>query len=141
MTPSPKTVVASPRWRWTILPAIGLVAAWLIASHFPKPDRFGVDIGGNDKWVHGVGYSVMACAWMLWLCLSRNAPAMRAGLAAWFAFVALGALDEVTQPWFGRACDIGDWAADSLGAGLGCLSLALVFRRRQLTSSSRVSHA
>jgi VanZ family protein len=40
----------------------------------------------------------------------------------------LGALDEITQPYIGRTCDLYDWLADLSGVVSGTILLAVLFR-------------
>jgi VanZ family protein len=48
-----------------------------------------------------------------------------------------GAVDEWTQPWFGRDLELGDWAADLCGAvtGLGAGLLVFMLARAGMAKS------
>jgi VanZ family protein len=41
------------------------------------------------------------------------------------ALAAFGAVDEITQPLFGRTADVLDWAADCAGIAVGLLLVAI----------------
>src|SRR5215207_309084 len=64
-----------------------------------------------DKIKHYLAYGGLAGAW--YLCLWASKPRFR---WMWLAVVALGmsygAIDELTQPLVGRACEFQDWLAD-----------------------------
>jgi VanZ family protein len=46
-------------------------------------------------------------------------------LGVWGVIAVYGAVDELTQPWAGRFCDLNDWLADIGGGAIG-LALAWV---------------
>ncbi|MGN6627590.1 MAG: VanZ family protein [Tepidisphaeraceae bacterium] len=79
----------------------------------------------SDKYLHFAGYAVYAG--LLYIALGLNFPRLR-GLAIWVMlfFAGFAALDELTQPWFGRDCDILDWRADMLGVTAAVLVLTLL---------------
>jgi VanZ family protein len=49
----------------------------------------------------------------------------RAVVAVAIALAAFGAVDEITQPLFGRTADVFDWAADCAGIAVGILLVAV----------------
>src|SRR5262245_35249523 len=97
-----------------------LAVYWIVlvvATHIPNPPE-AIMHDNTDKWLHTSAYAVlaalMAANWALrkplpwWVCV---------GLMALAAF--WGAIDEVTQIPFNRACDFYDWLADLIGSVLG----------------------
>jgi len=52
---------------------------------------------------------------------------------AYFAIglLIVGALDEWTQPWVNRCCDLNDWLADMTGIILGSMLVYLFLSKRQ----------
>ena len=93
-------------WRW-LLPLY--TAMQLTVTHLPPDDTPSAPFPLFDKAVHFCGYAgwglvagMVGGPWRLWLA---------GGLA-------LGAADELTQPYFGRHADINDWLADAAGLSL-----------------------
>ncbi len=101
---------------------------WLaafMATHVPA-DRL-PDMQTGDPVLHAVGYFVLAAVWMLTLIA-------RGRTAWWRAFLAFGvlllyaAIDELTQPLFGRFGAWSDWLADIQGAAVGVAAAELIDR-------------
>ena len=67
----------------------------------------------GDKLPDVIAYAVLTC---LVLLLRVKGP-LAIGL-----LVAVASLDELTQPWFGRSCSLGDWLTDLTGI-LGVLAV------------------
>jgi len=84
---------------------------------------------GDDKFKHAVAYGVWAC---LALGATRGwiVQRGRAVVGVLLAAALVSALDEQTQPWFGRTCSFWDFSASVLGAVMGC-SLMLVWEMRR----------
>ncbi len=102
-----------------------LVVYWLTlitATHIPRvPEPLG--FRPSDKVVHLLAYAVLgALVGMAWSL--RWVLGWRAALGLWVLLAVHGALDEVTQPIFGRHADTLDWYADMLGAALGLAAVA-----------------
>lgn len=107
------------------------VAYWLllcVATHWPRTIS-GLDVGYRDKIVHFGAYAVLAI-------LVATAWASRVGHLGWSALVCLvlvltiyGAFDEISQPPFGRNCNIYDWLADVAGATAGAICFAILGNR------------
>lgn len=98
------------------LSAIVLVAyltALALSTHMPTaslPIRI-----TNDVACHFVAYFGLGV--VVWLALvAKMRFTVATSCAAWALVAALGVLDETTQPWFGRAFQWKDIAADSIGA-------------------------
>lgn len=97
--------------------------ALLVATHLPPSRLPNPHI--SDKIEHLLAYGLLAGALYLPMSLSRRSP-------IWIAIVTLGivliygALDERTQPPFGRSCDLHDWYADAIGATLMLVILTVL---------------
>jgi len=88
-----------------------------------------------DKVPHFVLYATFASLLVWYVVAQRRARgasnAVGLGRRMLMAFVCVAAyawLDELTQPWTGRTCDVTDWYADILGAGT-VIGAAYVWRR------------
>jgi len=99
-------------------------------THMPHPPQ-AVEVA-VDKTLHFLGYAGYAA--FLYIALGLSFPRLR---FLWLIVpVLLGiwaALDELTQPYFGRDCDILDWRADMIGvcAAVAVLAmLRIIFERR-----------
>jgi VanZ family protein len=70
----------------------------------------------TDKTAHFIAYFVLGC--LLGAAMWISNPDRR-GIALWVLAIcaAYGAIDEVTQDWVGRYCELADWFADIIGAG------------------------
>lgn len=107
---------------------VGLVLYWLMmmtATHVPDvPKEF--DTGVGDKTEHKVAYCLfglgLGVVWSAWRGPLRWPVAIGLlGIAALY-----GAIDENTQPFFGRDCDLYDWFADLQGGSVG-VAISLVY--------------
>ncbi|MFW6163842.1 MAG: VanZ family protein [Planctomycetota bacterium] len=96
--------------------AVVLALAILTASHLPKGTlpSFGI----HYRIQHVVAYGLLAA---LCLAASRARGPVVAALVAVGAVAVVGALDEATQPVFGRQGNLLDWLTDLGGA---CLAVA-----------------
>lgn len=113
--------------------------ALVVATHYPRPQevllRLGAE-GVTDKTQHVVAYTVLAllaaatvASWNRWTIWN--------GVVLLGALALFGALDEVTQPVFGRIADPADWVGDCVGIVAGVLAVAVcvaVVRSRQPAS-------
>ena len=113
------------RWLWTLPLAVAATIVWLSAqSSYPG----GVSLPPPlDKVAH---LSVFAAlAWALDLAFQQNRPDLPMYKRHMLVFVAVsfwGATDEWHQFFVpGRACELGDWIADTLGGALALLVRAL----------------
>ena len=127
------------RLSWLLPLAAALGIFWLSAqSHYP----LGVQLPPPlDKVAHATVYTLLALS-LDW-ALRASAPGMpmyKRHLVVLLAVSLYGATDEWHQAFVpGRACEVGDWAADTLGAVLGITlaSLPLLFTRRLGAASWR----
>ena len=83
------------------------------------------DMGANDKLEHLGAYGLLSGAFFisLWASFPRKQ------VATWLTptiILAFGALDEITQPFFGRSCELNDWLADATGMVIAVTTLTLI---------------
>lgn len=110
---------------------VGLVTAawlgvWLLAfllTHLPIQPSGSTRVPHADKLAHLAVYFVIT--YLGGLRLHFRPKAVSLGLLLFWAgvYVVYGALDEVTQPFTGRAADINDWVFDTAGVGLATAAL------------------
>jgi len=106
-------------------PALGMATAILVASHLPKGilPSFGI----HYRIQHAVAYGLLAA---LCLAATRGRGGPLGALLAVAAVAVVGALDEATQPVFGRQGNLLDWLTDLVGACLAVAAwLAIRWRR------------
>jgi VanZ family protein len=78
-----------------------------------------------DKELHACGYA--AYGTLLYIALGLTWPRVRfMWLVPILIMAAFAAADELTQPYFGRDCDIHDWMADMVGVCSAVLILAIL---------------
>lgn len=130
--PFPDGPLPEPWPRLFAIAAAGYTAVLLYATHHPKPgDLVGVPLPG-DKTLHFIAYGLLGA-------VVGAAVAARGGwgarhAAGWLAGLAVfAALDEATQPLFGRYADVRDWVFDAIGLvlGLAAVSLVVALARRR----------
>jgi len=115
--------------------AAGFYASLLVAAtHYPRPQDLLGPNPPSDKVLHFLAYAglgVLAAA----SASARggwNGP--RVTLMA-LVLAVFAALDEVTQPWFGRAVEGFDWLADIAGLAVGIGVVVLFMSRRAAPAS------
>lgn len=138
----PRTTQPEPppprvRHRW-IGPVLG--AYWLLifsATHLPTSALPATSLG--DKTEHFIAYGMLGFLLYAWLRVTgRPWTRRRAALLALGLCMAYGAADELTQPIVGRVCDLRDFLADSVGAGLGTLvGMLLLAGGKSLSSGAK----
>ncbi len=93
--------------------AFGATAVLIVLTHLPP--QFlpgGLNIKGLDKVVHFSAYSAITF-FFLESVKFRAVPVLI--LTVFLGLAALGALDELTQPFFNRTADVMDFLADISG--------------------------
>lgn len=98
----------------------GLGVYWLalfVATHTPDPDVVG-PILDFDKVLHAGAYFVLTTLLLIAWRRTGAWPTWRGRLAVAAIALAYGAVDEVTQPYFQRQCELFDWLFDGLGITL-----------------------
>jgi len=82
----------------------------VVATHLPTVSGM-VRYPGVDKVLHVIAYAILGT-------LSATVVSFLFGLSRWkiitglILLVAFAAIDELTQPWFLRQAELGDWIAD-----------------------------
>jgi VanZ family protein len=112
--------------RW--LPALLWLAVIFVATSLP--DAPAPPVPGGDKAAHAIMYGVLA-ALVVYALAGR--PRFRAALVlAGAAIAAVAALDEWHQRFIpGRSASVGDWVADTAGAGFALLVFGAAVGRRE----------
>jgi VanZ family protein len=92
-----------------------LVFAWtaaLVITHTPAEElpRFPT----NDTNLHVTGFFGLATL-LFWTLSAYGVSGVRRAIICLVALALYAALDEKTQPWFNRDCDLRDWEADIAG--------------------------
>jgi VanZ family protein len=118
-------------------PLAGLTAAYtgllVFATHYPKPEQFLGPNPPSDKTLHFLAYGALGLLAAALLAVSgRWTPRRVAVLAAGLA--AFAAIDEATQPWFGRSAEPLDWVYDLIGLAAG---IATIVALQAMLRSSR----
>src|SRR5436305_15149485 len=93
----------------------------------PLPPNRVPDTGISDKVEHLLAYGLLGA--LIFLSLQFRRPAH--GAVAWQVIaigLAYGAIDEWSQPPFGRTCDLKDWLADAAGILVASIGTALLVR-------------
>lgn len=102
--------------------------AMLVLTHMPVSGPKGLPLPYFDKLVHFVMFSLLVLVgWRHHRTLERSGSA-RFRLTWGAIYLAYAAMDEWTQPLFGRTMSLGDWVADA--AGVVVMSAILHFRSR-----------
>ncbi len=125
---------AASRWPQVLLTVYWVVLA--VATHWPKMP--GLDIPGKDKTAHVVAYGVLA-GLMLLVAGRWHDRYGRLKIAAAVIVIAgvYGAIDEVTQPFSGRSCTLGDWLADMVGVLIVC-GVYVLFARAPIAAADEM---
>jgi VanZ family protein len=96
----------------------------LTLTHLPRLGPI-PEIPGKDKTLHFLAYAV--AAGLMLLAYAGRYRVRTVGLIV-IGLLALGAIDEITQPYVNRSCDMFDWLAD--GAGVFCVTGLMVGLQR-----------
>jgi len=110
--------------------AILFTAAVIVFTHLPQetmPSSLQED--GVDKLQHVLAYGVIT---FLFLISLRTSPTMLSALLLFLVVSAIGAFDELTQPFVNRTASVTDLVADIVGI-LAALFFYTVRRRRFLS--------
>jgi len=120
-------------WPFRLLAAAtaAYTAILLVATHHPRPGDLVGDLVRRDKLLHITAYGLLGLLVAATIAAAgRLSP--RSVAAAVAGLVVFAAVDEVTQPLFGRATELLDWACDSAGivAGFAAVAAAWAATRR-----------
>ena len=107
----------------------------MLAMHWPLPKLPPRLMHIWDKAPHFLFYAMLASLLVWYIVAQRRAKGQsnadglgRRLLMAFVCVAAYGWIDELTQPWTGRQCDVLDWLADILGAAT-VIGTAFLWRR------------
>jgi VanZ family protein len=137
---------APPAIRWSL--RIITATFWiicLILTHLPAPPEF-LPAADHDKIRHYLGFGLLAGMLYLTIAIARPISSLRSFLGSIAIRVLLilmiyAAVDEITQPPFGRTCDFFDWLADTAGAATAVTILEplyLIHRKRHIADAPRI---
>jgi len=100
----------NPKW---LMVAVLFTAIVVLLTHIPEDAIPSVlQIGGLDKLAHVSAYGAITLLFVLSL---RTCPTMLSASLLFSAILAIGALDELTQPFFSRTASLTDWLANIVG--------------------------
>jgi len=101
------------RCRYALLSLLVLLwAGAFTLTHLPPPAVPNFHAG--DKTLHLVGYAGLASAFGVTM-LAFGVERRRRLMLLFAIMLTYGAVDELTQPWFGRTADIVDWLHNAAG--------------------------
>jgi VanZ family protein len=119
-------------WRRTaVFWLAALVLYWLvlfIGTHLPTQKVSGVAMA-NDKAIHATAYAVLTTLVCIAWRRIGGSPGLLGRLVIAAGVLTYGAIDEISQPYFGRSCDLMDWIADGAGVTLALVVDAWRHRR------------
>lgn len=121
--PATESTVPPPRgaWRRTAAYWLGALGVyWLTlfaATHTPDTNAAGPFLS-FDKALHAGAYFVLTTLLLIAWRRTGAWPTWRGRLAVAAIALAYGAVDEITQPYFERQCELLDWLFDGLGIAL-----------------------
>lgn len=122
--------------KW-LLVAVIFTAIVIFLTHIPEeaiPSR--LQVSGLDKLAHVLAYGVITFLFILSL---RTFPTVLAALLLFFAILAVGTLDELTQPFFNRTASLMDLLANIVGIITVLLSfLCFTSSKRQASPSVNI---
>jgi hypothetical protein len=98
--------------------AVVYVGVLVYATHHPKPANLVGTNPPNDKFLHLAAYATLGGVVAAALA-ARGGWRTRSGVALFASLTLFAAVDEATQPLFGRWADQVDWAFDEIGLSLG----------------------
>jgi VanZ family protein len=101
----------------------GYVAVLLFATHYSKPEELLGPNPPSDKTLHVLAYGLLGL--LAAATLAAAGRWSRAGLMSLAVGLAIfAALDELTQPAFGRSAEPLDWVCDLIGLTIGITLVA-----------------
>ena len=100
-----------------IIWAFFLTAAF-VTTHLPPAD-LGFVPKVKDTVLHFTGFTALGILTVWSTGGASRAITLRCLGLSVFGLAVYGVFDETTQPYFGRSCELSDWAADLAGAMAG----------------------
>jgi hypothetical protein len=119
-------VILSRRHKITIVLLAIYWAILTLLEHIPLPQLVN-QAGVSDKWLHFLAY--MNLVFFVWFSFFPDAKADWRKPAVWLILLGViiyGGLDELTQPYTGRTCDIMDFVSDAEGILGGLIIFAFL---------------
>ena len=120
-------------WRRNPLVWLGALGAYWVAlftsTHVPDTTVAGAVLD-YDKLAHAGAYGVLATLVFVAWRRTGARPGLGGRLLLASIVLAYGVVDEMTQPYVGRQCELADWLADALGVGLAVVLDQWRHRRR-----------
>jgi len=87
-----------------------------------------LQLEGSNALSHVLAYGVMT---VLFTLSVKSFPSLRSGVALFFIILAIGTIDELTQPFFSRTANATDWLADLLSI-VTTLSILAFLKKKKL---------
>ncbi len=110
----------------------GWLGYWLLlftVMHLPRPPGAHLAEWVGDKCVHAGAYFLLATLGGWW-ALRRGRWLGAGWLGRWcIVYAVYAAVDEWLQQYVNRACELGDWFADVVGASTGLAFVLLLAGR------------
>jgi VanZ family protein len=104
--------------KWLLI-AVLFTAIVILLTHIPEDATPSVlQIGGLDKLAHSVAYGAITFLFILSL---RTFPSLLSSSLLFFTILAVGTIDELTQPFVNRTASLVDWLADAIGVAVTLL--------------------
>lgn len=124
--PFPKGPLPPPWPRLLAWGAAGYTAFLLYATHHPNPEELVGSHPPSDKTLHFLAYGALAGI-VGGAVAARGGWAFRAAASVFVLLALFAAVDEATQPLFGRFADTVDWSYDGIGmlVGLAAVTAAV----------------
>ena len=119
---------ATDSWRRFRLPLAGLTIAYTVvlvfATHYPKPEDLLGPNPPSDKTLHFLAYGLLGLLVAATLAAAGRWSPARITLMG-LGLLAFAAVDEATQPMFGRSADTWDLVYDAAGLAIGIALVAV----------------
>jgi VanZ family protein len=145
----PRIVADMQRASWPtwIIPALFLGGLFSL-THWPQFPTPTVGAGvGADKWFHFGAYGILTMLAMRTFLSQPDSvhwsigKLIRVSLVVGLSVIVVASIDELTQPWVGRSCDLADWFADCVGVSLSVLAAASVHWARRVFTDVNPEYA
>lgn len=108
---------------------LAYAAVLAYATHHPRPDSLVPGVSGQpDKLLHFAAYGILGCLATTTLVAFRGRPRWWVVVGLFVVLSGLAAVDEATQPMFGRAAEPLDWVFDLCGIAIGGLAAGVAVR-------------
>ena len=108
----------------------------IFATHLPNINT-GIRTPGLDKVLHFLAYGCQGALAMSVFCIAGRAS-LKNIVVLIVVLACFGALDEITQPAFGRQAEFLDWVADCTGIVLAIFLVLRLFCFTKAMSRKRV---